>query len=200
MGLAFVVLLLSNNAFAQTLHNRTLYEMVKQTPELEKISQIDVGKAPLDIAVNSITNTVYVVNSDPNSVSVINGIDNTMIGEDISVGDSPYAIDVDWFTNTVYVANQGSDTVSVIDAVTNKVVAGILLQVNPFNSGYIECDGLISPTAQYFYVYSGAECIAKPNKGFEFLSWEENLKNNSTRVKSFTFCFYFGVYCRFFLY
>lgn len=33
-----------------------------------------------------------------------------------------------------------------------------------------------------FYVWSGAECIAKPNKGFEFLSWEENLKNNSTQV------------------
>jgi hypothetical protein len=36
MGLAFVVILLSNNAFAETLHDRTLYEVVKQTPELAK--------------------------------------------------------------------------------------------------------------------------------------------------------------------
>jgi YVTN family beta-propeller protein len=112
MGLAFVVILLSNNAFAQTLHNRTLYEVVNQTSELEKNSQIDVGK-------------------------------------------SPSAIAVDEFTNTVYVANFGPNSVSVIDAVTNKVVAGIILHVNPFNSGYIECDRLISPTAQYFYILAG---------------------------------------------
>jgi hypothetical protein len=34
MGLAFVVILLPNNAFAETLHDITLYEVVKQTPEL----------------------------------------------------------------------------------------------------------------------------------------------------------------------
>jgi hypothetical protein len=31
------------------------------------------------------------------------------------------------------------------------------------------------------YVYSGAQCIAKPNEGFEFVSWEENLEGNSTQ-------------------
>ncbi len=72
MGLAFVViLLLSNNAFAQTqtLHNRILYEMVKQTPEVEKNSQIDVGELPIAIAVNENTNTVYVANFDSESIS-----------------------------------------------------------------------------------------------------------------------------------
>lgn len=112
MGLTFVVILLSNNAFAQTLHNRTLYEMVKQNPELEKNSQIDVGELPS-------------------------------------------AIDINYATNTVYVANFVSNGVSVIGGATNKVVAGIMLNVNPFNSGYIECDRLISPTAQYFYILAG---------------------------------------------
>jgi YVTN family beta-propeller protein len=141
--LALVVILLSNNAFAQTLHDRTLYEMVKQTPdELEKNSQIDVGNSPSAIAIN-------------------------------------------YDTNTVYVANEDSDSVSVIDTAANKVVvAGITFQVNPFNSGYIVFDDLTtpSPTAQYFYVYSGAECTAKPNGGFEFVSWEENLGGNSTQL------------------
>ena len=315
MGLAFVVILLSNNAFAQTpqtLHDRTLYEVVKQTPESEINSQIDVGAGPIAIAINPFTNTVYVANDDSNSTSVISGENNTKVGEDVpvgfdpryiainsfsntvyvanfgansvsvisgenntkikeipvgdspidiainpftntvyvanrfsnstsvisgenntkikeipvgdspidiainedtntvyvanddsnstsvisgenntkvgedvpvgNVGDSPIAIAINEDTNTVYVANQFSNSVSVIDGVMNKVVAGIMLNVSPFNSGYIECDRLISPTAQYFYVWSGSECIAKPNKGFEFLSWEENLKNNSTQV------------------
>ena len=39
-----------------------------------------------------------------------------------------------------------------------------------------------SPTAQYFYVYSGAECTAKPNEGFEFVSWAENLTSSATQL------------------
>jgi YVTN family beta-propeller protein len=186
MGLAFVVILLSNNAFAENLHDRTLYEQVKQTyvketSEFKKTSYVDVGERPLTIAVNNIAQTVYVANQDSDSVSVISAENNTKI-KDIPVGDYPIAIAIDGDTDTVYVANSGSNSVSVIDGVTNKIVAGIMLNVNPFNSGYIECDRLISPTSQYFYVWSGAECIAKPNKGFEFLSWEENLKNNSAQV------------------
>ena len=72
MGLVFVVILLSNNAFAQTLHNRTLYEVVNQTElESEKSSQINVGSSPTAIAINNFTNTVYIANSGSNSVSVI---------------------------------------------------------------------------------------------------------------------------------
>src|SRR5919112_2376989 len=126
MGLVFVVILLSNNAFAQTLHNRTLYEVVNQTElESEKSSQINVGSSPTAIAINNFTNTVYIANSGSNSVSVINGSDNTKIGEDIIVGDllawilySPSTIAINDDTNTVYVANSGSNTVSVIDAAT----------------------------------------------------------------------------------
>jgi YVTN family beta-propeller protein len=145
---------------------------------------IIVGAAPIAIAINNNTNTVYVANYDSNSVSVISAENNTKIGEDIIVGDSPSAIAVDEFTDTVYVANAGSNSVSVIDSAANKVVAGIILHVSPFNSGYIVCDDLTtpSPTAQYFYVYSGAECTAKPNGGFEFVSWEENLGGNSTQL------------------
>ena len=72
MGLVFAVILLSNNAFAQTLHNRTLYEVVNQTElESEKSSQINVGSSPTAIAINNFTNTVYIANSGSNSVSVI---------------------------------------------------------------------------------------------------------------------------------
>src|SRR5918996_1323120 len=109
MGLVFVVILLSNNAFAQTLHNRTLYEVVNQTElESEKSSQINVGSSPTAIAINNFTNTVYIANSGSNSVSVIN---NTKIGEDIPVGRDTSDIAINYNTNTVYIANYGSNSV-----------------------------------------------------------------------------------------
>jgi YVTN family beta-propeller protein len=102
----------------------------------------------------------------------------------IPVGIRPSAIGVNELTNTIYVANAGEGTVSVIDGLTNKVVTGVTLNVVPFNSGSIECDTVKSPSPllQQFYLYSGANCTAKPNQGFEFVSWQENLKGNSTQL------------------
>ena len=152
------------------------------------IKNIPVGDAPRDIISFGqpvYINTVYVANSGSDSISVIDGITNKFI-KNIPVGDNPTAIGINEFTGTVYVANSDSNSISVIDIITNKVVAGIKLQLYPFNSGFIECNGLIPPTSQHFYVYSGSTCIAKPNKGFEFLSWEENLQNNSTQIINFS--------------
>ena len=227
----------SNNAFAQFLHNQTLYEVLKQTPELGEPSHIDVGISPLDIDVSGNTGIVYVANSDSdtvsvisaenntkikdipvgkfpvaigvydgfveeefivldileeivyvvnsgsNTVSVISAENNTKIGEDIPVGEGPVDIDVSGNAGIVYVVNSGSNDISLVDRIANKVVAGIAFIVNPLNSGIILCDGLTtpSPIGQYIYVYSGAQCTAKPNEGFEFYSWEENLEGNSTQ-------------------
>ena len=33
---------------------------------------------------------------------------------------------------------------------------------------------------------SGSECTAKPNQGFEFVSWQENLGGNSTQLIKFS--------------
>jgi YVTN family beta-propeller protein len=154
-----------------------------------------LGDVPADIAVNQDTNTIYVADGDSDTVSVISGENNTKIGEDILVGDNPQNIAVytgPTATNTIYVANSNSGTVSVIEATANKVVAGVTFQVNPFNSGYIVCDDPTttspndltppSPIRQYIYVHSGTQCTAKPNPGFEFASWEENLEGNSTQL------------------
>jgi YVTN family beta-propeller protein len=150
-----------------------------------------VGVLNDEILINiqeDIPSTVYVANFYSNTVSVISAENNTKIGEDIPVGNKPSAIDINQYTNATYVANSDSDGVSVIDARANKVVAGITFQVDPFNAGYIVCrrnsDGLTttSPIGQYTFVYPGDKCTAKPNKGFEFSSWEENLGGNATRL------------------
>jgi YVTN family beta-propeller protein len=90
--------------------------------------------APLDLAVNEKTDTVYVTdlgygNTDGNSVSVINGAtcngtNQTGCGQTPPrvylgpVGDAPAGMGVDAATDTVYVVNGGPGTVSVIDGAT----------------------------------------------------------------------------------
>jgi YVTN family beta-propeller protein len=140
---------------------------------------ISVGDNPRAIGIVDNTNTVYVANGFSNSVSVISIENNTKI-KDITVGIRPMSIGINWPTSTVYVAN--SDSISVVDAEANEVAAGVKFQVNPINSGYIECNELKSPIEEYFYLYDGDNCIARPYQGFEFLSWEENTENNSSQI------------------
>jgi YVTN family beta-propeller protein len=77
----------------------------------------------------SVENTIYVANLLDNTVSVIDGKNNSKIGNDIPVGKGPSAISVN--TNTIYVANQGDDTVSVIDEKTNNVIKDIPVGKGP---------------------------------------------------------------------
>jgi YVTN family beta-propeller protein len=147
----------------------------------KKMPDIPVGKKPISIVSNPATNTIYVANSGSDSVSVISGEDNKKM-PDIPVGKKPISIVSNPATNTIYVANFGSSGVSVIDGKVNKVVTGVTFQVKPFYSGYILCHGLNSPLLEYLYLYTGTTCIAQPNSDFEFVSWEENLNDNSTQL------------------
>jgi YVTN family beta-propeller protein len=158
-----------------------------------KVENVTVGDGPIAIDSNVPSDRAYVANTDSDTVSVIttNPWNNTMKVENVTVGDAPRDIAVDIYSDTVYVAKPYSDSVSIIDGTANKVVAGVTFQVYPFNSGYIVCDNLStsspddltppSPVGQYIYVYSGTQCIARPNAGFEFSSWEENLEDNATQ-------------------
>ena len=72
---------------------------------------------PYAIAVNPVTNMIYVASITKNIVTVINGATNqTAI---VSVGASPVAIDIDTSTNKVFVANQQGSSVTEIDGATN---------------------------------------------------------------------------------
>ena len=86
---------------------------------------IKVGEGPTEIAVDPSTHKAYVSNSGNNTVSVIDGATNRVIGDPIPVGDGPRGIAVDTSTHLVYVTNPGSNTVSVIDESSNKPLVGI---------------------------------------------------------------------------
>ena len=76
---------------------------------------IPVGAAPQALAFNPTNNTLYVTNTDDNTVSVVSG--NTVIAT-IPVGAGPRAIGFVLDKNTVLVANHSDMTVSVIDGAT----------------------------------------------------------------------------------
>ena len=155
-----------------------------------KIKDIPVGKGPSDIA--SFSDKIYVANIDSNTVSVISALNNTKI-KDIPVGKGPSFMSNYIEGATIYVANSYSDGLSIIDGVTDKVVAKITFNINPANSGSVICNNnLNSPLNQSFYILSGTECVASPNKGFGFLSWVENFNSNSSiTIKKPTYHNYF---------
>ncbi|HEY1679834.1 MAG TPA: hypothetical protein VGG04_19110 [Candidatus Sulfotelmatobacter sp.] len=85
---------------------------------------IPVGTVPERVAVNQITNRIYVANLNSNNVSVIDGNSDTVIAT-VSVGNGPSDIGINTVTNMIYVSNSGANTVSVVDGGSNTVVATI---------------------------------------------------------------------------
>lgn len=87
---------------------------------------VEVGNAPAAAVVDQASDTVYVPNSNDNTVSVTNGAScNAKVtwgcrqtAPAVAVGAGPVWAALDSATHTLYVANDGDDTVSVIDTVT----------------------------------------------------------------------------------
>ena len=168
--------------------------VINTTTDTVNPKPVPVGISPVHIFGNltsnffgsqSVSDTIYVANSGSDSVSVINTTTST-VKKEIPVGGAPVYIFVDSFLGDIYVANSESGGVSVIDGKTNEAVAGVTFNVSPFGGGDIHCNinnkDLEAPINRFLYVSSGTKCIAKPSKGFEFISWGEILEGNSTRT------------------
>ena len=85
------------------------------------IATVAVGLWPQQLAINTRTNKVYVVNTHADSVSVIDGRTNT-VAATVPADRGPWAVAVDPASNMIYVANRLSDKVTVIDGRTNTAV------------------------------------------------------------------------------
>jgi YVTN family beta-propeller protein len=80
------------------------------------VATVPVGTEPQAIAIDSVTNKIYVANLG-NTVTVINGASDSTTT--VTVGASPVAIAVNPATNKIYVANGFSDNVTVINGANN---------------------------------------------------------------------------------
>jgi YVTN family beta-propeller protein len=112
-----------------TVLNALTCDLLRASGCVSTMPSVPVGDGPVAIAVDQVTDTIYVVNSDSNTVSVINGA--TCNAQDTSgcghlppvvrVGNNPVDVAVNQQTDTAYVANWGNGTgttVSVIDGRT----------------------------------------------------------------------------------
>ena len=70
---------------------------------------VPAGGSPIEVAVNSVTNQIYVANYTGNTVTVIDGATNNT--STVNVDLNPAWLAVNQVTNQIYVANSGSNTV-----------------------------------------------------------------------------------------
>jgi YVTN family beta-propeller protein len=78
------------------------------------IATVGVGARPQAIGINSVTHTIYVVNTHSNNVTMIDGTNNAVLAT-VATGNGPYAIAVDTAANKAYVSTMGKNNLSVID-------------------------------------------------------------------------------------
>ena len=116
---------------------------------------VTAGSAPKAVAVNTVTNKIYVANILSNNVTVIDGATNSTTT--VPAGPKPEAVAVNETTNKIYVANEGcgiSDkcvgaikgNVTVIDGATNSTTT--VTDPNATGPGAIAVD----PVADKVYV------------------------------------------------
>ncbi len=82
---------------------------------------IPVGLAPLGLAVNTVTNRIYVANSGSDSVSVISGATLMVIGT-LPVGAAPHFVAVNEHLDHIVISNNADGSVTVLDAPTGGLV------------------------------------------------------------------------------
>ena len=78
---------------------------------------VAAGTNPYAVAVNPVTNKVYVANIYSNNVTVIDGATNATTT--VATDSEPHAVAVNPATNKIYVANFNNASVTVIDGTTN---------------------------------------------------------------------------------
>lgn len=118
---------------------KILGEKVELVRAAGVLATVRVGKAPRGMAVNPLTNKIYV--AVDGSITVMDGTTNaTKDIPDATTGASasPFAVAVNPVTNRVYAANLFQDTVTVVDGSTDEVIATVptgrsptALAVNP---------------------------------------------------------------------
>ncbi len=84
------------------------------------VTTVTVGNNPWGVTINQSTDLVYVTNSGPGTVSVLNGSTYTTVATiSLGAGLTPEGISIDAATSTAYVANAATNTVSAIDLLTD---------------------------------------------------------------------------------
>lgn len=89
---------------------------------LKMVASITVGSSPMGVAVDSSINEIFVTNQGSDSVSVIDGKNNSVIHTiKLPVGSLPWSLAEDPNNDLVYVANAAGGNVYMISVATDKL-------------------------------------------------------------------------------
>ncbi len=100
-----------------------------------RITNIRVGNGPMGVTADPVRQEVYVANSQSNSISIINSLNDT-VKATISVDTKP--VDVVLVNGSLYVLNAGSNRITVIDPSSRKIIRSISAGTNPRKGIYFE--------------------------------------------------------------
>ena len=114
---------------------------------------IPVGAWPYGVAVNQLTNTIYVTNYAGPSLSIINGATNVVTATipNTGVGDTPYGVAVNPLTNKVYVTDIVGDLtygMYVLNGTTGAVLSAIRTDGDVFSVAVNTLTNTIYATTQ----------------------------------------------------
>jgi YVTN family beta-propeller protein len=191
----------TNRMYVTNYHSGSLFIIDTSADKL--VNSIKVGRYPVGVEVNPINDKIYVTNIGDNTVSVIDGKKNQIIST-ITVNPilKPYFKDndplvnipvgvgfpsitsfvsIDSATNMVYVTNTASNTISKINGDKDAVAVRLNFNINPPNSGDIECNGVKNFAGNSTLYTRGQiiQCIAHPNRAYSFDSWSSIVNNVS---------------------
>ena len=88
----------------------------------DAVTYVTVGNGAYAAAYNSSTNKVYIANSVDQTVTILNGQDNSVLATAGPVIAGATAAAVDTAANTIYFTNKTNSYTSIIDGATNQVV------------------------------------------------------------------------------
>jgi YVTN family beta-propeller protein len=141
------------------------------------VATVPVGSAPLAVAVNPVTDKIYVVNYcgngpncafpyAPGTVTVIDGVTNNALS--VNVGFGPGAVAVNSVTNKIYVANGCGDDPNCNSTATMTVIDGQTLGTTDVSiGGYSPFAIAVNSSTNKIYVPSNCNgdpsCQSEPN-------------------------------------
>ena len=109
------------------------------------IKAVNVGVDPLTVAVNSADDSVYVVNSGANTVSVIDGLSGA-VANTLNLGAGLDSMAVNERTGTVYVAKYENLTPPVIATISGSTVSQIPMNIRTYGIAVNQRDDTVYAT------------------------------------------------------
>jgi YVTN family beta-propeller protein len=107
------------------INMKSTIEMQSRLDSAEEPPGIRVGAEPQALAINPVTNKVYVANLDSSTISVINGSDDRVISQVKTAKEGPWQVVVNSDTNMVYVHTSEDYGLTIIDGAVDRIIDNV---------------------------------------------------------------------------